>query len=222
MQLAYTYSKSLDAGSYADADGATEQNPLDLLTAEYARSDFNQTHLFRLNGVWDLPQFKNLGLMREAVGGWELSGILNYSSGTPFSVTTGSPAPWLGAGRDIGDLRLNLIGNPCSGCGSRDSWARTGYFATTAYVTPPTGTFGNSGRNSLVGPSYFDTDMSAVKNFPFLKRESSKVQFRADFFNLFNNVPFNNPTSSNASSVFGKITSAGNAREVQLALRLNF
>jgi hypothetical protein len=84
------------------------------------------------------------------------------------------------------------------------------------------GTFGTSGRNSLIGPSYFDTDMSAVKNFPFLRRESSKVQFRADIFNLFNNVPFSNPNSSSASSVFGKVTSAGNAREVQLALRLEF
>jgi hypothetical protein len=84
------------------------------------------------------------------------------------------------------------------------------------------GTFGNSGRNSLMCPSYFDTDMSAVKNFPFSRREKSKVQFRADFFNLFNRVPFNNPITSNVSSVFGRITNAGNARQVQLALRLEF
>jgi hypothetical protein len=190
-------------------------------SATYARSDFNQTHLLRLNGVWDLPEFKSLGFVRQAVGGWEVSGLVNYSSGTPFSVTTGAAAPWLGAGRDIGSLRLNKVHSACAGCGSRDSWARTGYFDTTAYVTPPTGTFGNSGRNSLVGPSYFDTDMSLVKNFPFLKRENTKVQLRADIFNLFNNVPFNNPNSS-PSAVFGKITSAGNARQVQLALRVSF
>ena len=223
MQFAYTYAKSLDAGSYADADGATEQNPASPIVGEYARSDFNQKQLFRLNGVWNLPQFENLGILRYGVGGWEVSGIVNYSSGYPFSVTTGSAASWLGAGRDIGNLRLNLVGNPCSGCGSRDSWASTGYFATTAYVTPPTGTFGNSGRNSLTGPSYFDTDMSLVKNFPLLHRASSKVQFRADFFNLFNNVNFNSPnTSLSASSSFGKVTSAQNARQVQLALRLTF
>ncbi len=222
MQVAYTFSKSLDAGSAADVDSATEQDPYNLLVPEYGRSDFNQAHLLRLNGVWDLPQFKEMGFARQVIGGWELSGLLNYSSGTPFSVTTGAPAPWLGAGRDIGNLRLNQVHSACSGCGSRDSWARTGYFDTTAYVTPPTGTFGNSGRNSLVGPSYFDTDMSLVKNFPFLKLEGSKIQFRADIFNLFNNVPFNNPTSSSSSAVFGKITSAGNARQVQLALRLSF
>jgi len=74
----------------------------------------------------------------------------------------------------------------------------------------------------LICPSYFDTDMSAVKNFPFSRREKSKIQFRADFFNLFNRVPFNNPITSNVSSAFGRITNAGNAREFQLALRLDF
>jgi hypothetical protein len=97
------------------------------------------------------------------------------------------------------------------------------YFNTAAYVTPTLGTWGNSGRNSLVGPSYFETDMSAVKNFSFLMRENFRVQLRADIFNLFNRAPFNNPgTSFSAPGTFGKITSAGPAREVQLALKLQF
>ena len=231
MQVAYTYAKSLDAGSTADADGGSEQNPASPIVGEYARSDFNQKNLLRVNGVWDLPQFRNLGIAQYAVGGWEVSGIVSYSSGYPFSVTTGSAAPWLGAGRDIGSLRLNKTGtSPCAGCGSRDSWTTSGtstYFNTAAFASPlppagTLGTFGNSGRNSFIGPRYFDTDMSAVKNFPLLKRETSRVQFRADFFNLFNNVDFNSPTTSLSSSLFGKITSAQNARQVQLALRLNF
>jgi hypothetical protein len=227
MQFAYTFSNSLDPGSTADADGGTEQNPASPIVGEYARSDFNQKHLLRLNGVWDLPQFKNLGLMHYAVGGWELSGIMSYSSGTPFSMTTGSTAPWLGGGRDMGNLRLNRTGTaPCAGCGSRLSWTShgTGYFNQAAYATPITtlGTFGNSGRNSIVGPSFFNTDISVVKNFPLLPRENSRVQFRADIFDLFNRAPFNNPTTTLSSSLFGKITSAGNSRQLQLALRLNF
>ena len=130
----------------------------------------------------------------------------------------------------MGNLRLNLTGTaPCAGCGSRMSWTShgTGYFNSAAYASPlpPTGTlgtFGNSGRNSLVGPSFFNTDISAVKNFPLLPRENSRVQFRADIFDLFNRAPLNNPTTSLSSSVFGKITSAGNSRQVQLALRLEF
>ncbi|MGA7524615.1 MAG: TonB-dependent receptor [Acidobacteriaceae bacterium] len=228
LQAAYTYSKSLDTGSYADADGGSEQNPANPIAPEYARSDFNQKQILSINGVWYLPQFKNLGVLRYGAGGWELSGIVNFSSGFPFSVDTGSPAPWLGAGRDIGNLRMNLTGvNPCAGCGSRDSWARTGYFNTSAFgspLNPPYtyGTFGNDGRNSLVGPSTFDTDMSLVKNFPLLRREGSKVQVRADFFNLFNRAPFDSPNASSSSSAFGLITSAGPAREVQLAARLDF
>jgi hypothetical protein len=231
LQVAYTYAKSLDAGSYADADGGTEQNPVSPIVGEYARSDFNEAQLLRVNGVWDLPQFKNLGILQYGVGGWEVSGIVNYSSGYPFSVTTGSAAPWLGAGRDIGSLRLNRTAtNPCAGCGSRDSWTTFGtstYFNAAAFTSPlppagTLGTFGNSGRNSFIGPRYFDTDMSLVKNFPLLKRETSKLQFRADFFNLFNNVDFNSPTTSLSSSLFGKISSAQNARQAQIALRLDF
>jgi hypothetical protein len=226
MQLAYTYAKSMDTGSYADVDGGTEQNPV--VPLEYARSDFDQKQILSVDGVWYLPQLKNLGIMQYGVGGWELSGIVSYSSGFPFDVDTGAPAPWLGAGRDIGNLRENLTGiNPCAGCGSRDSWARTGYFNTAAFASPLNppytyGTFGDDGRNSLTGPSYFDTDMSLVKDFPLLRRESSKVEIRADFFNLFNRTNFNSPNASSSSSAFGLITAAGDAREVQAALRLDF
>jgi len=231
MQLAYTYSKSLDAGSYADADGGTAQNPVSPIVGEYARSDFNQKQLFRLNGVWNLPKFEKLGFLRYGLGGWEVSGIMSYSSGYPFSVTTGSAAPWLGAGRDIGSLRLNLTGTaPCTGCGSKDSWTTlgSGYFFNKAAFASPLlapavyGTFGNSGRNTFTGPSSFNTDMSLVKNFSLLPRENSKLQFRADLFNLFNNVNFNSPTTSLSSSAFGKITSAQNPRQIQLAVRLTF
>jgi hypothetical protein len=128
----------------------------------------------------------------------------------------------------MGNLRLNVTGAaPCASCGSRLSWTShgtTGYFNQAGYATPLTtlGTYGNSGRNSIVGPSFFNSDVSFVKNFPLLPRENSKIQLRADIFNLFNRAPFNNPTTSLSSSFFGKITSAGPARQIQLALRLTF
>jgi hypothetical protein len=226
MQMAYTFAKSLDTGSSPNSDATTNQDPTNLFAGEYARSDFYQKQLFRLNGVWSLPKFENLGFLRYGVGGWQLSGILNYSSGTPFSVTTGAAAQWLGSSKTLGRERLNLVGNPCAGCGNKTQWTQVGasggYFDKTAYATPANGVYGNSGRNSLLGPSYFGTDMSLAKNFPFLSREGSRVQFRADFFNLLNNVNFNGPTSASNSSSFGKITSANNARQVQLALRLDF
>jgi hypothetical protein len=172
--------------------------------------------------VWNLPQLKDLGRLQYGLGGWELSGIVNYSSGIPFSLTTGAPAQWIGSRKTLGNLRLNQVHSACGGCGSRKQWTTTGYFDPAAYVMHPIGTFGSSGRNSLIGPSFFDTDMSLLKNFPFLHSKGSKVQFRADFFNLFNNVPLSDPTNTNTSPDFGQITSAGNAREIQLALRLEF
>jgi hypothetical protein len=225
MQLAYTFAKSLDVGSYADSDGTTMQDPTNPFKGEYARSDFNQKHLLRLNGVWNLPKFDNLKLARYTIGGWGLSGILNFSSGVPFSVTTGAAAPWLGASKTLGSLRLNSVRSACAGCGNRTQWANPtasgGYFDQTAFATPTTGTFGNSGRNNLIGPGYFNTDISLVKNFPLRIRES-QLQFRADTFNVFNNVNMNNPTTANSSTLFGKITSAAPARQVQLAVRISF
>src|SRR5260370_8513542 len=122
MEFAYTYAISLDAASIADGDAACEQAPANPIVGEYGRSDFNQKHLLRVNGVWELPQFRNLGLAHYAVGGWEVSGIVSYSSGTPFSVTTGSAAPALGGGRDIGNLRPHATRtHPCALCDNRPS-----------------------------------------------------------------------------------------------------
>jgi Carboxypeptidase regulatory-like domain/TonB dependent receptor len=225
MQLAYTYSKSLDNGSSPTTDATTVQNPANPF-GEYGLSDFDQRHLFRLNGVWDLPRLSNWGVARHVVGGWELSGILNHSSGVPFSVTTGSSALWLGSSTLLGPLRLNTTGTPCVGCGTRTQWTSSsvsgGYFDPTAFATPPDGQFGNSGRNSFIGPSYFDTDLSLAKNFNPFRSEAFRIQFRADLFNLFNNVDFNNPVNTNSSSNFGKIISAGPARQIQFALRFDF
>jgi hypothetical protein len=228
MQLAYTYSKSLDTTSQGDTDHGNSQNPADPLAGEYGPSDFNQKHLFRVNGVWELPRLESWGVARQAIGGWELSGIFSYSSGLPFSVTTGSPANWLGStGNMISNLRLNTIGKSCVGCGGHSQWTTSpngapGYFDPAAFVTPTYGQFGDSGRNSFVSPSYTDTDMSLIKNFALSKKEGPKIQFHADFFNIFNNVYFDAPKSTNSSSTFGKITKAEAARQIQFALRFEF
>jgi hypothetical protein len=143
------------------------QNPANPFMGEYGLSDFDQRQLLRLNWVWDLPALEKWNRARYVAGGWELAGIVNYSSGVPFSVTTGGQAPWLGTSGTLGNLRLDRIGNPCAGCGSRNTWtnplASAGYFNPNAFATPPDGQFGNSGRNSSIGPSYFDTDFSLAK-----------------------------------------------------------
>ena len=82
------------------------------------------------------------------------------------------------------------------------------------------GTFGNSGKNILRGPRFFDTDLGLLKDFAIIERV--KIQFRAEFFNAFNNVNFGQPQNYLGSSQTGQITPAGSPRVLQFALTLAF
>jgi len=94
------------------------------------------------------------------------------------------------------------------------------FFNVSAFVPNAIGTFGNSGKNVLRGPRFFDTDMGLLKNFRIVERAT--LQFRAEFFNAFNNVNFGQPQNYLGSSATGQITSAGNPRILQFALKLSF
>jgi hypothetical protein len=94
------------------------------------------------------------------------------------------------------------------------------YFNVNAFVPNALGTFGSSGKNILRGPGFFDTDFSLIKNFKVTERAS--LQFRSEFFNLFNNVNFQQPQNILTSSSFGKITAAGDPRILQFAMKLMF
>jgi hypothetical protein len=96
------------------------------------------------------------------------------------------------------------------------------YFDTSAFVSPSAfGDFGQLGRNIIVGPKQIDTDLSIMKNIPVT--ESQRVEFRAEFFNLFNNVNFANPVNIQSSGNFGQIASTTTGpRVVQFALKYTF
>ena len=89
-----------------------------------------------------------------------------------------------------------------------------------AFVLPPAGTYGNAGRNILIGPGNRNVDFGMIKNFPI--HERYKVQFRAEAFNLFNHPNFNNPNGNVSAATFGTITAAGAPRVLQLALKAMF
>ncbi len=94
------------------------------------------------------------------------------------------------------------------------------FFNTSLLGPNVTGTFGNSGKNILRGPRFFDTDLGLIKDTSITERV--KVQFRAEFFNVFNNVNFGNPGTTFGTPGFGKITSAGDPRILQLCLKVIF
>jgi hypothetical protein len=186
---------------------------------------YDITQSLRVNGLWELPFHKN-----RLVSGWQLSGILTSTGGLPFTVFEGIDS--LGFGTSVDNPRPNFVGsgNPVTG--------NPGglYFDPTAFTLAPLGTFGNSGRLSLRGPGFNDTDIAVVKDTKI--REGVNLQFRAEFFNLFNHtnwgVPLMGNGSANIYSAFvngvpvrnpnaGKILyDVGTPRQIQFALKLSF
>jgi hypothetical protein len=178
-------------------------------------SDFNVPHRFVLNYLWQLPSPKENAVLRALVGGWQTTGILNWQSGFPLTITSGEDDSLTGVGNDLADVtsKPSLTSGPL---GQRvNKW-----FTTESFKTAAIGTFGNVGRNILSGPATFNLDFSVQRLFAI--RERMKLQFRAEFFNGLNHTLLNNPNTTVTSSNFGRITSARDPRILQMALKLTF
>ena len=133
-------------------------------------------------------------------------------------MTSGLDNSFSGVSRDRADF---LGGDPMFSGSRSHAQMITQYFDTSKFVPNAIGTFGNSGKNILRGPRFFKTDFGVLKDFKPTERTS--LQFRAEFFNLFNNVNFAAPGNTVTSTdSFGVITSAGSPRIAQLALKALF
>lgn len=255
LLASYTYAKSIDNASGQDGLDPTTilGNQLDP-KANRGVSDFDLTHRFVLSYLWDLPgpAFASASSVgRLLLSGWQLAGIITAMSGRPVDIADAAAGSfYFGANSGL----------------SRPSWAPgatrdtatsnvpPGYFFNPfAFVRPfvqtgepipsSNGTaradalgtdIGNVGRNVLRGPKQINVDFSIFKRFPF--DEAKSVEFRAEFFNLFNRVNLANPNSNLNSAIvdsntgqiinpgdFGRITStSNNPRLIQFALKLNF
>jgi hypothetical protein len=213
----YTFSKSLDNQSVDNQFSLSNPNPFDR-NFNYALSDFDTPHNFSFWMLWDLPRLTGSSrLLRAVAGGWEMTGIWTWHSGTPFTVISGQDRSLSGVGLD----RADLTGNPALSGDRPNAQLINQYFNTSAFALNAPGTFGSAPRNLLRNPQYFNLDYSLQKSFRLTER--ARMQLRGDFFNVFNNVHFSQPGSNVSSpSTFGKITSAGDPRIVQLALKLIF
>jgi hypothetical protein len=209
----YTWSKSIDDGSN---DGDAPSNPFNIRN-DRAVSSFDIPHKFVGSMVWQLPGSNLRSLFaRTVAGGWELNGIFNFQSGTPFTVTSGVDNSQSAVNAD----RANLVGDPGLPGGRSTAQIVREYFNTAAFVVNPVGTFGNAGRDILFGPGLRNIDFGAIKTFTM--KERYKVQFRAEAFNLFNHPNFGNPNANVSAGTFGTITSAAAPRVLQLALKAMF
>lgn len=211
----YTLSKSTDNSSENKETGIVIINPFDP-KFDIGLSNFDHRHRFTASFVYELPGKYSNKAASAILGGWNLTGILTLQSGTPFSVTSGVDNARSGTSGQLADL----IGDPSlPGNRSRGDQILK-WFNTAAYTTNALGTFGNSGRNTLIGPGFTSLNIGLHKNFTIW--ENLKLQFRAEAFNALNNVNLNLPNSTVTSSTFGRITSAGDPRILQFAVRLMF
>jgi Carboxypeptidase regulatory-like domain/TonB dependent receptor len=218
---AYTYSKSLDEGGGGNSSTGDSrlnvQNPNNL-AANYGLSSFNFKQRFTLSGVYQLPvgrgrkYLANSNRLVDGVaGGWQVTSILTLQSGAPLTLSMSTTTS------NTGTLqRPNQI---CNGNLPASKQTIHMFYNTSCYVAPPNYTFGNTGRNTIVGPGYQEWDAGLTKEFHPI--EPVAVQFRAEAFNAMNHPNFSLPSGSIGSSAAGTITSTiGSQREFQLALRL--
>jgi hypothetical protein len=153
--------------------------------------------------------------MDAALGGWSASGIVVYMSGFPFT-------PSISSNLDNGNG--NVPDRVCNGRIS--NWTIAQYYDPSCFVTSAPNVFGNTGYGVLRGPGFRNWDLSVKKDFP-LGAESRYLQFRAEFFNLPNNVNFAMPNSFQCGGACGEGTITGiaagsNPRQIQFALKLYF
>jgi Carboxypeptidase regulatory-like domain/TonB-dependent Receptor Plug Domain/TonB dependent receptor len=214
----YTWSKSIDTSS------GTPEDPYNI-ARDYALSSIHRKHNFNSHFIWQLPFFRNGGnlLTHGVLGGWDISGVVVYQSGAPFTVTAPVDAARIGTN----STRATLIGDPRLPADERtpERWFNTAAFLNPALMTP--GEFGNSGRNILIGPSFSRVDLSLGKQFGLGPR--AKLQLRAESFNVLNMVSFTglNTTvrfdaAGNPTGGFGQVTSAAPGRVMEFGVRLTY
>jgi len=208
FDASYTLSKSLDTNSL-NSSGFAVQNGYDI-AGEYGLSDFDARHRFVISAMYDLP-FAGHALTR----GWQLATIVQAQSGNPVNIVT-SNSTLNGVPNTV---RPNVIA-PVRTIGSVDRWFDPSSFAAG-------NGFGNLRRNTVIGPSFINTDLSVVKKVSVGADHS--LQLRVDAFDLFNHANFGSPGNVVGTPMFGKISrtrlptgEAGSSRQVQLAAKLSF
>jgi len=208
MLASFNYSKSED-----DMVGnTTAYNPIDrTLSRSLSTFDVPKSFVFSYNYLLPLDLLSKSRWM----AGWHLAGITTFTNGIPITLSESGDRSETGVSWDVplyNGAPLNLgMNNP-----------RTGlpYFNTTAFSKIPLGTLNTAGKRTFVGPGINNFDMSLLKETKIT--ETTSLEFRAEFFNVFNHAQFLNPSGSFTASTFGIVTSARAPRIGQLALKFLF
>ena len=220
----YTLSKTISNTSlaaFAAFNGGARDTANRGIEKSIAPKD--QTHVIASSFVYELPFGKNAtGVAAGFIKGWQTSAIVRYASGQPLGISGGPPIPLFGGGnrphRVVGvESRSNVS------AGSFDPNRGDLYLNAAAFVQPAPFTFGTGAPREpdLRNFAFFNEDF-AISKRTFIG-ETMNVEFRTEFFNLFNRVRFGNPNTSSTSAAFGRIGGQGNRpRTIQMGLKFNF
>ena len=225
-QLGYTYSHTNDAynnnNCQAGGDLCVISNPYAGWKYDFGPSSYDRRNIFFANFVYQIPLLKNSDnkLLKTTLGGWEVAGIISAQSGAPLALGLN--------GQNVSSIVPNTFNRPdVTGSGGNPHTVNE-WFNTSIYSAPAAGTWGNAPNNSVRGPGRDNWNLSLYKNFVFSQERGSSLQFRAEFFNVWNHTQFqgdnnNGGISKNlGASNFGAVTSAHDPRVIQLALKLFF
>ena len=239
LDFQYRWSKSIDDGSNEYYVG---EYPWDLSVMR-APSDYDARHNVKLYGLWNPQFFANKDWRQKILGGWNISGVMNWHTGYPFTPIYNIPSCGGGilyTGSGLCSLRPGAYLGGATGDYSTDTFKQpNGYFQgyaanPAAFFTPPTfAPLGvippppGVGRNSFRGPGYFDVDMTVAKAFGLpnnrILGENGKIEFRADFFNIFNKLNVTQvATDITNPATFGQAQSALAGRIINLQARFSF
>jgi len=216
LRAFYTFSRTVDPtlGGGGGADLTNVSNPYLGWKYDSGPGGYDRTNNAAVNFIYEIPflQRSPNGLLRSALGGWELSGIVTMTSGLPINpqLTGAQSSNGLPNATNRPD-RVSKVSYPQKA----GEW-----FDTSAFASPALGAWGNAGFNSLRGPGRDNWNLSLFKSFTF--GEERRLELRAESFNVWNHTEFNQVSNGLGSSNFGQVTSAFDPRVFQFGAKIYF
>ncbi len=217
LQVAYTAARAMDptAGGGNGFDLNAISNPYDR-SYDYGRALFNRTHVALVNFIYDIPAFRHSSnaVLKNALGGWQLSGIVTAQTGLPLNIVLG--------GSQGGNGLRNSTNRPNVSGDVTYTRSITEWFDTSVFSSPAVGAWGNLEKNSVTGPGQHNWNLSLFKSVLLNEARGSRLEFRAETFNTFNHTQFNAVGSNYSNADFGQVTSVYDPRTIQLGMKLYF
>jgi hypothetical protein len=212
----FTWSQALTNGSAYNYQPQDSLNPL----VDYGPASYNQPKILAVSYVYPIPFWQHEQTWyKQALGGWQLSGITRIASGLPINVvqpngvSTAGNLDIVGSGSPNAPQRPNLVSNPYAHGGKQ-------YLNAAAFATPTPGTYGNVGYDAIKGPLFDNWDAAVQKNVTF--HEQFGMEFRAEMFNVPNHLSAFTVNNTFTQSTFGQVTATTDPRTMEFVLRLKF